>query len=54
MKNVSAQLSKIINTNIIMRSLEIMKKRNCTILKEKYIKDKINLFDFVKLISHKL
>jgi len=42
MKYVSAQLSKIINTYIKMRSSEIMKKRNCIILKETCIKDKTN------------
>jgi len=46
---------------IKMRSSEIMKKRNCIILKETFIKNKmneknagiINRFDFVKLMSHK-
>jgi len=50
-----------IDTYIKMRSSEIMKKRNCIILKDKFIKDKmneknagiINRFDFVKLMSYK-
>jgi hypothetical protein len=44
-----------------MRSVEVMKKRNCILLKEKFITDNmttkitgtINRFDFVKLMSYK-
>ena len=44
-----------------MRSTEIIKRRNCILLKEKFINDKmtektaerINRFDFVKLMFYK-
>jgi len=50
-----------IDTYIKMRSVEVMKKRNCILLKEKFIADNmnkkiagiINRFDFVKLMSYK-
>ena len=49
-----------IDTYIKMRSSEIMKKRNCILLKEKFINDKMNekntgitnQFHFVKLMSY--
>jgi len=49
-----------IDTYIKMRSVEVMKKRNCILLKEKFIADNmnkkcagiINRFDFVKLMSY--
>jgi hypothetical protein len=51
-----------IDTYIEMSSVEVRKKRNCILLKEKFITDNmtkkiagtINRFDFVKLMSYKI